>query len=380
MVIDQVQLDDVTANQTLHVTTIPAGISQSATTVGNSAVGSADHAAVDYRASQTLNGDSHAVTNVAADNSAGDGLYVVTSAVGNTGTAGSCCAPLTGSATQTVAPVHSVTAETYVHTDGPASTGQVSADAAAIGNTQGWETTNGSINATTTQTHYGETYAALGATIGPVDGGSSYSVTAVANNVTADATNAPANLTVTQAVDGFRTRAGMDVAQESGSDVTAAATATDNNITVTSDGGHAASLASDQFNTNLTQAEVKLNVGAWSGTTTASSYGVANSALVSNAGASTAVDGNQNNTGQVSATTTFNGGSGGDATILATSVGNAYSAYACADCNGQLTATLRQSNSGGVSATTSTTTSSQGVIAGSASAVGNTATFQVHKN
>ena len=383
MVIDQVQLGDVTANQTLHVVTTPAGISQSATTVGNSGTGSADHAAVDYRATQILDADSHAVVNVAADRSAGDAAYITASATGNTGTGGTCCAPLTGTAVQTVTANHTVTAETYLHIDGPASTGLVSADATAVGNTQGWETNGGSVSAASTQAQYGETYAALGATVAAVDGPASYSATAVANNVTSDATSAPVSLTVIQTTDGFRTRAGMDVVQTSGSDVTAAATATSNNIVVTTD-GYAATLSSTQTNTNPTQAEVvNLNVAAWSGTVTASAYGVANSALVSNSGPSTVANGVQTNSGAVDAEVSFNGGSaapGGDSTVLATAVGNAYSAYACPDCNGAVNGTVRQTNSGGVSSGSTTTTSSTGFVAGASSAVGNTATFQVHKS
>ena len=127
------------------------------------------------------------------------------------------------------------------------------------------------------------------------------------------------------------------------------------------------------------QTQAELTVGAWSGEATASSYSVANSAIISNSGPSTTANGVQTNTGEVSAVTNFTGGSGGDATLLSTAVGNAYSGYACADCNGSVVGTVRQTNAGGVSAITGTTTSSQGYISGSASAVGNTATFQVHK-
>ena len=143
--------------------------------------------------------------------------------------------------------------------------------------------------------------------------------------------------------------------------------------------GSSASLASDQFNTNPVETEVVLSANYWGDTATASSYSVANSALVSNAGPSTSADGTQTNTGGVSAVTAFTGGSGGDATVLGTAVGNAWSAYACADCNGSVLGSVRQSNSGGVSSTVSATTSSAGYVASAATAVGNTATVQVHR-
>jgi hypothetical protein len=248
-----------------------------------------------------------------------------------------------------------------------------------VGNDHGWEANGGSIAATSIQTQYGETYAALGANVNAVAGPASYSATAVGNNVTADGPGASVTLTVDQTADGFRTRAGMDVAQQSGSDVTAAATATSNHITVTSD-SYPVSLTSTQFNTNPVQAEVGLSVGSWTGATTATAYGVANSAIVSNAGPSTTVAGDQTSTGGVAATTTFTGGNGsGDATVLSTAVGNAYSAYACPDCNGAVNAAVHQTASGGVSATTTVNTASSGYISGASAAIGNTATFQVKK-
>lgn len=381
MVIDQIQLGDVTSNYTLQVTSVPAGASISSTTVANSGLGSADAAPVNYQATQTQGGASFANTNLSFHDTAGAQLYVQTAATGNTGTAGTGPGqPLTGSTSQTVNANQTVTGQTNLYIGGPDPTGQVSIDTVAVGNTQGWETNGGSVVAASTQAQYGETYAALGANVAAtVTGPASYSATAVGNNVTSDATGAPVYLTVSQTADGFRTRAGMDVTQAAGSDVTAAATATSNNINVTASDA-TASLTSTQYNTNPVQAEVTLAVGTWSGTTTATAYGVANSAIVSNAGPTTTVDGTQTSTGDVSATTNFTGGPGGDSTTLATAVGNAYSAYACPSCSGSLSASLHQTNSGGVSSTASTTTSSTGYISGAAASVGNTATFQVVKH
>jgi hypothetical protein len=119
VVIDQVQLGDVTATQNLNVVAAqPSGVSASATTVGNSGGAAADHAPVDYRARQELNGDSHATVNVTLDGSAGDFLAAASSATGNTGTGGTCCAALTGSTTQIIDAGHTVTAETAINGQG----------------------------------------------------------------------------------------------------------------------------------------------------------------------------------------------------------------------------------------------------------------------
>lgn len=382
VVIDQVTLNDVSATDQLHVTAVPSEVNQSAVAVGNSAVASVENAALDVRATQSLSGNVHATVNAAADDNAGGALLASASATGNTGTAGTCCGALTGQTTQSIAANTGVTSETDIHTDGPGSTGIVQADSAAIGNTWGFETNGGSVDASATQTHNGETYSALGATIHAVDGSAAYTSTAVANNVTSDAAGAPVSLYVSQTADGFRTRADIDVAQGSGGDVAVAATASSNNITITANGA-AAALSSDQTNTNPTAAQTVVTLGDWYGAANVSSYGVANSAIISNAGPSTWGAATQTNTGDITASTSFTGGSvnyAGDGNALSTAVGNAYSAYACADCNGALNGAIRQTNSGGVSATTAATSSSPGILTGVASAIGNTATFQVKRN
>ncbi len=380
MVIDQVQLGDVTAVQTLHVVDTPTSTTAATTSVGNSGLGTADHADLDYRATQRLSGGSHALANITVDNSAGDEFDASTSATGNTGTASNCCGALTGSVVQTIDAGKTVTAETYSVVSGPDSTGVVNIGSSAIGNTQGWENNSGSITSSTTQTHSGDTYAAIGASGGAVDGPATYSATAVANNVTADAGSAPVAMTVDQtASGGTRTRAGVDVSQTSGSDVVVAATATNNNINVTSD-GFDASLVSRQTSGTKVEADANLTLGSWSGTAVVSGYGVANSAIVSNSGPSTEIDGTQTNSSGVLVTTSFTGGSdGADATAISTAAGNAYSGYACPDCNGTVSATLHQANNFGVTGSTVISTSSQGAITGVASAVGNTATFQSHR-
>ena len=374
------QIGDVTSVQSLHVEGAPASTTVATTSVGNSGLGAIDHADLSYTATQRMSGGSHALANITVDDSAGETFDANTSATGNTGTAGNCCGNLTGAVIQTIDAGKTVTAETYTAVAGPDSTGETSVGSTAIGNTQGWENNGGSVNATTSQTHNGDTYAAVGANGAGVDNQATYSVTAVANNVTVDATSAPVQMTVDQtAAGGTRTRAGVDVSQSSGSDVTVAATATNNNINVTSD-GYGASLVSTQNSGTLVTADANLTLGTWTGEAVVSGYGVANSAIVSNSGPSTEIDGSQTNTTGVLVTTSLTGGTAsGDGAAISTAVGNAYSGYACPDCNGTLTAGLTQANNYGVTASTVVTTNTTGAVVGVASAVGNTATFQVHR-
>ena len=105
-----------------------------------------------------------------------------------------------------------------------------------------------------------------------------------------------------------------------------------------------------------------------------------NSTVISNAGSYTQADTTQNNSGAVTENASqFGGviGEGGASKVSATGVGNAVSAYACASCNGTISAKNRQVNSASVQAGANLTAQNVSTASGVASAVGNTATYQV---
>jgi len=108
---------------------------------------------------------------------------------------------------------------------------------------------------------------------------------------------------------------------------------------------------------------------------------VGNSVLVSNAGSYTGVANDQTNEGAItinaSLLSSAGGGAGSAASVSATGVGNAVSAYACATCNGTLAIKNRQVNSGSVHTTATTSTFGVNSVSSSSSAIGNTATFDV---
>ena len=367
------QLGDVFAQQTLNVDEAPNGTSATTTAVGNSATAVGSGVAVNYQGSQELNAEVHAKGNLSVSGDSGTGLYVTSSATGNTATTGTCCAATTGNSTQTIDAYHGVTAESYAYAGNGADT--VSVDSTALGNTTGYEAVNGAVNTSTTQTHYGTTDAETGANIGSANE-ASYTATAVGNNVTTDASNSSVNQSVSQTADGYATLANVSATQGSSIDTTAAATATANNINVVSD-GYSAVLSSDQLSTKDVSANASLTLDNWSGSATSSAYGVANSAIVSNSGSYTGVTAEQTNQGAVTVTANLNGGAGGDALGSATGVGNAVSGYACVTCNGTVSATTTQTNSGGVSTTTTVTGHTVNSAAGISTAIGNTASFVV---
>jgi hypothetical protein len=345
--VSQVQLGDIFTQQTLNVDSAANGSASAATSVGNSAIATGSGTALIYQGTQEINAEIGAKTNVSVGGSSGPSLYAQSAATGNTATSGTCCATTTGSATQSIDPYHGVSAETYVYNGGY--TGTVAADAAAIGNTQGWEQVNGAVASSTTQTHYGTTAAQTAVNVAAADTGA-YTATAVANNVTTDADNSSTDQTVSQTQDGYLTQAAVQANQGWGGDVTAAATATANNINVVADGG-IASLNADQLSTKPVNATATVSLDSWGGSATSTAYGVANGAMVTNTGAATAMNVTQNSIGPVTVTASLTGGAGGDGFVSAT---------------------------GGVNVSSSLNAGSVSSAGGTASAVGNTASFIVH--
>jgi len=373
--VNQVQLGDVFAQQTINVQEASNGTSAATIALGNTATGIGSGVALDYQATQQLSADSHAQGNVSVASGDSTGLYVTTSATGNSGTAGTCCSATTGTVNQNIGGYHAVTAESNATSGGYTDT--VSVDSAAIGNTQGWEAVNGSINSSTTQVHYGTTDAETTAHIASADQ-ASYSATAVANNVTTDATSSPTTQTVSQDTYGYADIANVNVTQGQAGDVATAATATANNVNVVSD-GYDANLTVDQRDGKPVDATSNLSVDGLYGGATSSAYGVANSAIVSNAGPNTTVNATQEAIGPVTVTANLSGGAGGDTLASATGVGNAVSGYACATCNGTVRANVTQTSSGGVQTNATITGGNVNSAIGISTAIGNTATFVVQK-
>ena len=107
-------------------------------------------------------------------------------------------------------------------------------------------------------------------------------------------------------------------------------------------------------------------------------YGVGNSVAVSSASPLTEISVDQTNQGTVSAKSSLlTGGTGGDAYVNATAVGNAAQGYACATCDGGVGINNTQLNGGAVKATAVYKGTYGGAVTGAASAVGNTATYTV---
>lgn len=161
-----------------------------------------------------------------------------------------------------------------------------------------------------------------------------------------------------------------------------ASSAAGNTLTIANDYGYAQAQGS-QTNAGPVRATTTLNVGDFgNGLVAGSANAVGNSSLVSNIGADAYSGVAQTNSGPVIAQVNFAGGIGGSgvggagAALTASAMGNAQSAYICAECPVSLNADINQVNSGPVIAETNALHSGfVNALTGSATAVGNAATF-----
>ena len=158
---------------------------------------------------------------------------------------------------------------------------------------------------------------------------------------------------------------------------TASATAPANNASATPS-GRVLDVATNQTNEAYVRAQSE-NDAANFGALSAVSYGVGNTAMAGNSGQEVDIDNTQlNEGGGVEVLANLSGGGGYDALASSTAVGNASSGYACAECNGRMTVSNRQTNSADIAATSTTTiTGTARTATGYSSALGNTACYYV---
>jgi len=162
----------------------------------------------------------------------------------------------------------------------------------------------------------------------------------------------------------------------------ASSQAAGNTVTLQNDFG-SGSVSGVQTNTGSVRAETVVLADSFdNGFLTATANAMGNSALASTIGADTYSGVNQTNTGAVTASVLVEGGYAGGAgqgqgsLASASAIGNAQSAYVCAECPVGLNAQITQTNSGTVTASALTRQPGvTGSLSSSATAVGNASTF-----
>lgn len=161
-----------------------------------------------------------------------------------------------------------------------------------------------------------------------------------------------------------------------------ASQAAGNTVTLTNDYGYG-EVRGSQSNTGAVRAVTTLNLDAYSnGVAAGSANAVGNSALTSVIGADGYSGIAQTNSGPVSAQVNFTGGAGGGlgTALNATAMGNAQSAYVCAECPVSVGGQFSQTNGGSVTSRVNGVHAGYtGAITSTSTAIGNAATFSTRQ-
>jgi hypothetical protein len=370
----QLQMGDVLSGQTLNVESASDGVSADTVAVGNIVSATGQNAHLNFQSDQAVKAHVEAATDVTVTGDAGPYFATTASATGNSATAGTCCALTDGSSLQTIEAGAVVAGDAVSRSGGSAG---VSIDASAVGNTTGWEQSNGSVSTWTGQTNSGLTTATNTGVITASTGAIALSATAVANNVTVDADGAATDIGLQQISDGEGTSAVIDVAIGSGTDIQGMASGVGNNVDAQNRSPDA-SMNAAQSNAAPVSAYTNLNVTSWTGDANAVAYGVGNSVVLANNGPRAGLWSDQNSSGEVNANASFTGGTGANVFASSTAMGNAVSGYACSACGGEIDAINNQVGSSRVRANTAVTITGRArSVVGQANAVGNSATYEV---
>ncbi|MFI4934061.1 MAG: holdfast anchor protein HfaD [Caulobacterales bacterium] len=373
----QVQAGDVFSSQTLDVVTASSDTTATTTATGNSFVGSVVSGGVTVTSSQTVSGalQAQTVLNVASD--AGPSTTLTTAATGNSGDSViSGGGTLAGNYTQTST---SATIDAESSIAGPnAQTADAAVAVQAIGNSQGFGSTDSTIATTTTQSNSATVTANGGAILGDIPDQASFSAVGNGNNVTSVGAGASTQtLAVNQTNTGAVTQGTMFVNLGNSEVTSTNATATGNNLNATNTEG-ALSVGVGQDNQSYVRAQAVETSFAFGGANV-SAYGVGNSVMAGNIGPSTALNNVQTNgPAGVQSIASFSGDNGFDAFVSSTATGNAATGFACSACGGVINVGNTQTNLGDIGATGSVTlTNGARSVRSTVTAVGNTGSFYV---
>jgi hypothetical protein len=368
----QVQFGDVFAGQKLNVIDPAEGVHTQAQATGNAVAAHVEAGDLSYGSSQLLNA---AVTGRAQTRIHGWSPQTVTTAMaaGNSGHVTVRDGDLSAGARQVVGWVGPVSAEARVRSE-PSSSGNTSVSAMAMGNSHGFDAAYYAGIAAEQGNHSAVTADAK-ARLAHTMFEANINAMAAANTVTTQGGNA--NVEVGQVRGGHGpTQATSRARIENGSAVNAMSSAIANDVTAAHSAPYLA-VVTGQENESDVIADTRLHVGEFGGVT-ATADGIGNTVYAGSYGEEVTLNTLQTNAGDIDVRASFTGGSGYDADVKATAMGNTVTGFACSECETTLDATNRQVNHGGVSAVTNTRIHGAArAVTGSAMAVGNSAVYHV---
>ena len=374
---EQDQSGDVTAEQDLSVTDVTDETVAVTTATANSYDAYVEDGDLDIDSRQSASGTVGAMSYMEVNGASGAQTVTATAATGNAADGGLYAGILNARVRQqTSGP--SIAATSYIDA-GTAETGYLSSNTQAIANSQGFGMEHGAGTMEVEQSNSSIVSAYGGADYNYVDDHPVVTASAAANNVTSNAIgDSTQTIAVTQENTGPVTEARTQTYYDNVYLATTQSTASGNNVSIENETGPLAA-AANQTNDSVIVASAESGAYDFGGATTIA-YGVANSMVAGNYGQGIVIDSTQFNgtDGDVDTYASFEGGYGYDASVSATSIGNASTGFACSDCQSTMDVNNRQENQANIHAASQMSIGGSGrTISGTATAVGNTASYYV---
>jgi hypothetical protein len=375
---NQLQLGDVISGQTLNVEGATDQVTVSNAATGNSLSGATEGVNLDIRNVQTMNGDTHATTEIAATGDTGAVINATTQASGNSLAGGGYGGDFAIDSDQRVGPSE-ITASTAIRGGTARLLNGANVTAVATGNAAALAGNVGVISGALHQVSDASVRAENLAETQYIPAGAVFGAQAINNAAAVNGTDQSGqSIYIGQRSTGDAVTANTSANAGNAWDLTGASVATANQAVIANKGGSVVARTQQE---NASQVASTAVTTAYDyGRAVASAEGTGNAASVGNNDKYLELDNSQINSGGVEVQASFAGSQGYDAYVSANAAGNSVTGYACAECQATLNATNTQTNDGNVSASANTTISgaNRNVITGS-SAVGNAATFYVSR-
>ncbi|MCA1936683.1 MAG: holdfast anchor protein HfaD [Asticcacaulis sp.] len=382
---DQVQTGDIFSGQTLNVVEnydllkVETSGHGNAVTVGNEQVDakltSVQVLQGNVTATATVNG-----TAAPEDyrKSLGTPLYMTTQAVGNYGAGTTTDGKLVANTQQYVDAVN-VHADTQVNSPNNSIYESGEINTVAVTNHQAYQVTNGRLESTAHQQSDAEARARTGVVLHYSPSPNLYTASAMNNYYASNSTDRGSQEhTVTQDASG-RTESYVSANAGNAWHMATQSDAAANTVTLYNTGG---SLVTDTRQANGGQVQsMSVLSGYEYGEMHSTATGVGNSLTAGNGDKYVNINTEQFNDGPIDVQASFEGHTGYDAYVTAEATGNSAYAYACAECEADMTVRNSQVNNANVTASTTSTIGGSGrAIVSTSRAIGNTATYYVSGN
>lgn len=302
-------------------------------------------------------------------------LYMTTQAVGNYGAGTTKDGKLVSNTNQAVSNVN-VHADTQVNSPNNSIYGSGEINTTAVTNHQSYEVTNGRLESTANQQSGAEARARTGVVLHYSPSPNLYTATAMNNYYGSNSTDRGSQEhTVTQGTTG-RTESYVSANAGNAWHMATQSDAAANTVSLYNTGG---SLVTDTTQVSNGQVQSMSVLSAYEyGEAHSTATGVGNDLTAGNGDKYVNIDTEQFNNGTIDTQASFEGHDGYDAYVTAEATGNSAYAYACAECEADMTVRNSQVNNGDVSASTTTNITGSGrAVVATSRAIGNTATYYV---